>query len=136
MRGATADAGSSSRVEASMTEFPEIGRLRQASRRQRVSGYVPLSDAERAVRDAVERAQGETVGIANAARREAVRECVETLRSESAWEAIVDYAACDITHNQAAADFLERTMLGGESPPDPHLSADHLHGEWGGEDAR
>jgi hypothetical protein len=98
-----------------MTEFPEIERLRAQSTGW--AGYarsVPLADAERAVRDAVKRVQGETVGvygIANAARNQAVRECVEALLMEADVQRYCGEGDAADTY-VAAASLL--TMLGGE----------------------
>jgi hypothetical protein len=100
-----------------VSELPEITRLRGAVHRQTPDGGdVSLADAEQAVRDAVERAhrngQAKGVGITMDAklrytRDQTVRECVEALRAEQERERYAFDDGWD-----AAADFIERTMLG------------------------
>jgi hypothetical protein len=126
-----------------MTDLPEIERLRAGSWDAtlcKATGVPPcecpvpyacenscsthdvalvrLTDAERAVRGAVERCQNPLASSTNVvagnieqqARNQAVRECVEALREQKCpqpWDA--DHAPFNL-----AADHLERTMLGGE----------------------
>jgi hypothetical protein len=124
-----------------MTEFPEIERLRYGSweatlcKETGVPPYecpvpyacedscstydvalVRLADAERAVRDAVERNTHEMNDPATAfldwrkrVRKQAVRECVDTLRGEAARQADRYYAPI---YFGRCADFIERTLLG------------------------
>jgi hypothetical protein len=108
-----------------MTEIPEIARLREASYPTGEAGLrdasVNLSDAEQAVRDAVRRVRNELAALDargdSAIREQAVRECVEALREEAARQADRYYAPI---YFGRCADFLERTMLGGEDAPRTH----------------
>jgi hypothetical protein len=105
----------------SRREFPEIERLRGTVHRQTPDGGdVPLADAEQAVRDAVERVAAHTFEVSLAAREatireQAVRECVEALRENARLYGDPMYTAL-----MNAAEFLARTMLGGEDAPRTH----------------
>lgn len=101
-----------------MTEFPEIERLRKHAATLVNGRAVWLDDAEQAVRDAVERVRKDHTHVSlemwHAARREAIRECVEALRERVAMRRRLQLAEGSTGD---AADFL-LTLLDGEGSGD------------------